>query len=345
VTAAAPGAPAIALAGVEVRYDGVTAVEEIRLEVARGELHVLLGESGSGKTTLLRALAGFEGAASGTIALSGRVVDDAAAPERWVPPERRQVGIVFQDYALFPHLDVAGNVGFGMARGGDVAAFLERVGLAGYERRSVSELSGGEQQRVALARTLAQRPQIVLLDEPFSNLNPHLRRELRDETVSLLRREGVTAVLVTHDRHEAFSVADRISVLCAGRLLQTGAARELYDEPESLEVARSVGEVNLLPATAEPGALEAGCALGRVPLRRPASGRQLVLRPEQIRVEADPGAGSPARVERVSYFGAADEVTLALGDGTLVRTACPLGRLAAGDEVRVAAAGPAVCVE
>lgn len=279
-------------------YGGAPCVRDVNLHIPPGEVHVLLGESGSGKTSVLRLVAGLERLASGSIRLGDQVVD--AGPVH-VAPEDRGVGLVFQDHALFPHLDVLGNVQFGMAahdrgRGGEI---LERVGLGGYGPRRVGELSGGEQQRVAVARVLAQGARFVLLDEPFASLNRGLRQQLRQEVLSWLRREGVTTLLVTHDPDDAFFAADRMSVMHGGRMVQTGTPEEIYSAPTSLEAAVSVADANVLEATwvKEGASVCADTCLGRLPLiREPGSSdRYVVVRPEWISILSE-GQGDLARV-------------------------------------------------
>ncbi len=315
---------AIELSEVVVRYGDATAVHPTSLAVAPGELHVLLGHSGSGKTTLLRAVAGFERAAAGTILLAGRPVDGGGT---WVPPERRRVGLVFQDYALFPHLDVASNVGFGVGAR-EVQRWLERVGLGDYASREPGSLSGGEQQRVALARALACDPSVVLLDEPFSNLDRGLRQSLRDVTVDVLRGAEATAIFVTHDAAEALGLADRVTVLHQGVRLQTGTPREVYETPTSRAAALCVGEASFLPRDG------LGCALGSFVERDGSVGGDTVmLRPHDV-VLADDGA--PARVIRSVYVGAQTEVTLAVGNHE-IRATFP--RPVSG-QVRVGLRGP-----
>lgn len=220
-------------------------VQDLTLQIRKGEIASLLGPSGCGKTTVLRAIAGFHPVQSGRIVLMEREVSSVSVH---VPPERRRIGMVFQDYALFPHLDVAGNIGFGLhgltaaERERRVAELLDLVGLSALARRSPHELSGGQQQRVALARALAPGPALLLMDEPFSNLDIALRERLAIEVRDLLRDTGTTAIIVTHDQHEAFAVADRIAVLAEGRLQQWGSAMDLYHRPANPFVAGFIGE-------------------------------------------------------------------------------------------------------
>jgi len=242
----------LALEGVSKRYaaDRPPAVDGLSLAVEQGEILALLGPSGCGKTTTLRLIAGFEAPDAGRIVLRGSVVTDAG---RLVPPEERGVGMVFQDYALFPHLTVADNVGFGLrrldraARAPRIAQVLELVGLQGYADRYPHELSGGQQQRVAVARALAPAPALVLLDEPFSSLDADLRSQMRDEVEKILRTTGTTAIFVTHDQEEAFTLADRVGVLSEGRLLQLGTPEGIYHHPASQFVAEFVGAADFLP--------------------------------------------------------------------------------------------------
>lgn len=238
----------ITLTNVRRAYAGAAALDDISLSAPAGQVLALLGPSGSGKSTILRLIAGLEPVDAGEIRLGEDVV---SAPSRTLAPEHRRVGMVFQDYALFPHLTALANVSFGLdrlprdARGGEARDWLARVGLAHRADAYPQELSGGEQQRVALARALAPRPRAVLLDEPFSGLDPVLRAELRDVTLDALRAARTTAVFVTHDAEEALLVADRLAILKAGKLLQEAAPREAYDQPASLDAAAALGPINV----------------------------------------------------------------------------------------------------
>src|SRR6186997_135238 len=280
---------AIRLEGVTKRFGDVSAVRDASLDVAGGEILALLGPSGCGKTTLLRTIAGFERPDAGTIEVGGRVVAGAA----WAPPEARGVGMVFQDYALFPHLTVAENVGFGLARrdrATRVPALLALVDLCGLGARYPHELSGGQQQRVALARALAPAPRVVLLDEPWSNVDPQLRAELRHEVASVLRPLRVTALLVTHDREEAFSLADRIALMRDGEIVQVGTSEELYFAPADRWSAEFLGEGNLLPGRAGSGSVET--AIGVVSCNGEVGEVEVLVRPELVALAPHPhGAG------------------------------------------------------
>jgi iron(III) transport system ATP-binding protein len=244
---------ALALAGVRKAFGARTILADITLDVASGGVLAVLGASGSGKTTLLRLVCGFERSGGGTIRL-GR--DLVSGPGLHVAPERRRVGYVAQDGALFPHLSVADNIAFGLSRRERrrrhrVAELLELVGLpAGYADRPPQELSGGEQQRVSLARALAPQPGLVLLDEPFSSLDAGLRVETRQAVAAALRRTGATAVLVTHDQAEALSMGDAVGVLRDGRLVQVAAPETLYRRPADIALARFLGEAVVLPGEA-----------------------------------------------------------------------------------------------
>ena len=247
------------LDGVSKRYGPETAVDELLLSVYEGELLTLLGPSGCGKTTTLRMMAGLERPDGGAIRLVGDVVADES---EFVEPERRDVGLVFQEFALFPHLTVAENVAFGLTdatdeeRGDRVTELLDLVDLAGHRDDRPDELSGGQQQRVALARSLAPEPDILLLDEPFSNLDVRLRVEMREEVRSILKEAGVTAVSVTHDQEEALSISDRVAVMNDGRVEQVGKPEEVFEHPESRFVASFLGQAGFLSARYDRNAIE-----------------------------------------------------------------------------------------
>lgn len=238
------------------RYGDIVATDAVDLDVSPGEVHCLLGPSGSGKSTLLRLVAGLEALQRGSIRIAGRSMGEG---RHQVPPEARSVGFVFQDYALFPHLDARRNVAFGL-RGGSrrqrlatADAWLGRVGLGTHLSAMPHTLSGGEQQRVALARALATEPTVMLLDEPFSGLDRRLRTELRTMSLELLRETGCATLMITHDPQEAMLGGDRISVIRGGRILQTGTPEQLYRRSASIEVAQTFGPVNVWRATAIDG--------------------------------------------------------------------------------------------
>jgi len=283
-------------------------LDDVSLEVESGALTAILGASGSGKTTLLRLIAGFERTDAGRIRLADRVVD---GPRVYVPPERRRIGYVPQEGALFPHLNVAANVGFGLRAGprrpdrkafeARVAELLGLVGLDGFERRLPHQLSGGERQRVALARALAARPELVLLDEPFSSLDVELRTSMRREVVAVLAKAGATAILVTHDQDEALSIARRVAVLQHGRIVQYDEPEALYSRPVNGEVARFVGHGNLLLGRLENGFVHSVLGAIAVELGVPAPERcavGILVRPEQIDLAAVDGAAPGERLPR-----------------------------------------------
>lgn len=284
-------------------FPGVPAVDGLSLVVEAGRIGCLLGPSGSGKTTVLRLIAGFERPDAGEIRAGGELL---AGPGRWVPPERRRIGMVFQDFALFPHMTVGANIAFGLARGRDKAArearvreLLELAGLTGLEARMPHELSGGQQQRVALVRALAAEPALVLLDEPFSNLDPLVRRRVRTEVKQLVQAVGITAVFVTHDQEEALSLAERIAVMIDGRIRQTGSPAEVYGHPQDRAVAEFLGDANFLTGEVRGATVE--CELGALPVRADFEGRaEVLIRAEQIEVNP---AGAGASVLSVEYYG------------------------------------------
>ncbi len=297
----------------------VRALDDVSIQITRGVAFTLLGPSGCGKTTLLRLIAGFEMPTSGQILLDGIDITD-------LPPNRRPVNTVFQSYALFPHLTVAENVGFGLTMQGrpkaevadTVARMLALVKLEAMANRKTSQLSGGQQQRVALARALAPKPKVLLLDEPLSALDLKLRKEMQVELKRLQTETGITFIFVTHDQEEALTMSDRIGVMSAGKLQQVGSPKDIYTRPVNRFVASFIGETNFLPATGVAGGAKLGC--GAVVDGVAAKGAvTLTIRPEQVRLTAadEPGA-IPATVTLLVYFGTDTHVHLALPDGASV---------------------------
>jgi iron(III) transport system ATP-binding protein len=278
----------LALEDVTKRYAPAQppAVDGLTLTVAQGEILALLGPSGCGKTTTLRLIAGFEAPNSGRVVMRGETM---AGPGSWIPPEGRGIGIVFQDYALFPHLTVAENVGFGLhhfgrtARQERISQILELVGLGSFARRYPHELSGGQQQRVALARALAPAPALILLDEPFSNLDADLRAQMREEVERILRNTGTTGIFVTHDQEEAFTLADRVGVLNEGRLEQLDAPETIYHHPATLFVAEFVGAADFLPGLVTPyGIVTELGVFADTEARRLGKKVKVMLRPDDV---------------------------------------------------------------
>ena len=370
-----PATPALDCVGLRKAFGPVVAVADVSLTVQPGELLALLGPSGCGKTTALRLIAGFEQTDAGSVRIGGRTVVDE---RQSLPPESRRVGMVFQDYALFPHLSVAANVQYGLegaesGTGSRLGGLLRRytpvrpgpldarvrealalVSLEGMAERYPHELSGGEAQRVALARALAPRPDLILLDEPFSNLDSRLRVALRSEVRAILKRAGAAAVFVTHDQEEAFSLADRVAVMWEGRIAQVGSPAEIYGRPATQAVAAFVGDADFLPGEVADGIVET--AVGRTAV---ASGPALegpvrqgpvlvMLRPESVRVRAggplEPDAGWIAgEVTAREYYGHDQMITVRLPAGGQVHAR--LGPEAAhdvGDAVWLRAEGPSV---
>lgn len=349
--------PALSVTGLQAAFPGprrtVTPVlHGVDLNVAEGELLAVLGPSGCGKTTLLRVLAGLMPATAGTVDLAGRRVVDGPAS---VAPERRGVGLVPQEASLFPHLDVAANVGFGLLHGRSrpgrrrgpvpprVQELLELVGIPELAHRMPPELSGGQAQRVALARALAPEPDLVLLDEPFSALDAALRVRLRSDVRDVLAARGATALLVTHDQDEALSFADRVALLDAGRLIQCGTPQEVYARPATRWAAGFVGTCSLLAG--DIGGTSVTCALGEVPATRAegtgASGL-IVVRPEQISLTSGAGAGPRAVITSVEYAGHSTLYRLRLhgtGEELAAREQGP-ARFDVGAEVTATATSP-----
>jgi putrescine transport system ATP-binding protein len=319
-------------------FDGQRAVDNVSIDIAKGEVFALLGSSGSGKTTLLRMLAGFETPTSGTILLDGR---DLAA----LPPYERPMNMMFQSYALFPHLSVFDNIAFGLRRDGlakdevrrRVQAMLKLVQLEPYAKRKPHQLSGGQQQRVALARSLAKKPQLLLLDEPLGALDKKLREETQIELANIIDDVGVTCVMVTHDQEEAMTMASRIAVMSEGRFLQVGAPAEIYETPASRFVADFIGNVNLMDGTLiedEPDHVVVDCGDVRHRVGHGITGTRgmavtVALRPEKIRLRRDalkstavPEAGvnrAHGTIKDLAYFGSFTVYHLQMASGRVLK--------------------------
>jgi iron(III) transport system ATP-binding protein len=346
----------LALRGLDKAFGRHQVLAGLDLDVPPGSLTAILGPSGSGKTTLLRVLAGFEHADAGTVRIGPELAD---GPGTFLPPERRQIGYVPQEGSLFPHLTVAGNVGFGLSRrdrAQRTGLLLEAVGLSEFARHYPHQLSGGQQQRVALARALAIQPKVVLLDEPFASLDASLRASVRADVQQLLKAAGTTTVLVTHDQDEALSTADRVAVLRQGSIAQCARPEELYSRPVDAEMAAFIGEANLIPGILNGQSVQT--ALGQLPVdgadasvttHVPAT---VLVRPEQVELRpAAPGAappgdsgGLPARITGCGYHGHDTVLTVqpaaALDMPPLIVRTQGAGALAPGSAVTVRAHGP-----
>jgi iron(III) transport system ATP-binding protein len=334
----------VRLQGIGKRYGQVQAVKPLDLVIEGGTLVTLLGPSGCGKTTLLRMIAGLEQATEGRLFIGGRDVT-------LLPAGERNVSMVFQSYALFPHMSVLDNVAYGLISSGQrkrdahekAEAVLETVGLKGYGSRLPSEMSGGQQQRVAVARALVLEPEVLLFDEPLSNLDARLRRSMREEIRALQQRLGVTVVYVTHDQAEALAVSDKIVVMRNAEIAQVGTPEELYTQPASVFVATFMGEANHLRGTiaATQGEM-ADTVLGELRLALPHRGlpvgaADVVVRPEAIRIlpDGEPG-GLSATVSRATYMGSHTEYHFSTPVGELFALGADrLRRHAPGQAVRL----------
>jgi iron(III) transport system ATP-binding protein len=318
------------------RFDGHPAVDDASFGVAEGETLALLGPSGCGKTTLLRLLTGLTPADGGSVFLAGETL---SGPGVHVAPERRRVGMVFQDWALFPHLTVEKNVAYGLAAadGGRAREALELVGLADLGDRYPQDLSGGQAQRVAVARALAPRPRVLLLDEPFSNLDTEFRVKLRSEVAGLMREVGMTAVFVTHDQEEAFVVGDQVAVMRSGRILQQGTPAEVYEHPATPWLATFVGEANLV--NAEANGETASTMFGDIRLTAPASGScRVVIRPEHLLI----GNGDGGRVTNVEFYGHDTSYAVEFAAASVQVRGMAAPRFRPGDRVSLTYSGPDV---
>jgi iron(III) transport system ATP-binding protein len=334
---ARPGEARLVVAGVTARFGAITAVDRVSLEVAAGEIVCLLGPSGSGKSTLLRLVAGLERPSSGRILLDGVEV---AGPQTFVEPEQRRAGMVFQDYALFPHLTIAANVAFGL-RGRrsreeidrTVGPLLDRLDLRRYERSYPHMLSGGERQRVALARALAPAPRLLLMDEPFSSLDDRLRDRVRDETVRVLRETQTTTIVVTHDPGEALCMADRIVLLQEGQVVQVGTPAEVYVRPATLCAARFFSDVNELHGVSIDGQVVTPIGRFEAPGLAEQAAACVCVRPQHLRLSGVPTPVA-GRVVHTTFLGEAARIEVAVPGLAAPLTVRSFGRvrLAAGDD-------------
>jgi iron(III) transport system ATP-binding protein len=303
--AAVTFAARLAFEDVSRRYGDTLALDRVTLDIEPSEILCLLGPSGCGKSTLLRVAAGVERPSSGRILLDGQ---EAAGPGRFVPPEKRGVGLMFQDFALFPHLTILDNVAFGLnsltrsEAKAEAHAALERVGLSHYAGEYPHILSGGEQQRVALARAIAPRPSVLLMDEPFSGLDPQLREKMREETLAILHETRATSIVVTHDAEEAMRMGDRVALMRKGRVVQTGKALDLYRAPKDIFAARTFSDLNELTAFVEQGS--AATPLGRFAANEVPDGAEAIVCVRQRGVRLlDLGQGVPGRVLDARFLG------------------------------------------
>ncbi len=330
-------APRLEIEGIRRHFDGLAAVEDVSFAVRAGQVTCLLGPSGCGKSTTLRIIAGVERQDAGRVLVDGQAVSDGGLH---LPPERRQIGLMFQDFALFPHLSASENVGFGLsgpraARAARVAELLERVDMAGFGAKYPHELSGGEAQRVALARALAPRPRIMLMDEPFSGLDNRLRDGIRDETLSVLKEEGTAVVLVTHEPDEAMRMADEIALMRAGRIVQQGAPYNIYNNPVDREAAAFFSDINVIHGVVRN--MQTDTPFGRFlcPGLTDGTDVEIIIRPQHLKMDFDRGGrgpnptaqdGTPARgvVERARFMGSESLVEFRMEfDGLRLKATVP----------------------
>ena len=328
----------LSMDNITVEFDGVPAVQNLSLDVGAGEIVCLLGPSGCGKSTTLRVAAGVERQRTGRVFLDGNLVSE---PGQHAPPEARSVGLMFQDFALFPHLTVAENVAFGLRKSASgaerealVSGYLARVGLEAFGSKYPHQLSGGEQQRVALARALAPKPRIMLMDEPFSGLDNRLRDEVREHAISILKEEGAGVLLVTHDPDEAMRMADRIALMRDGQIVQVGAPYHVYNHPVDRRAAAFFSDLNLIHGVVHERQTDTPFGLFLTPKLVDGADVEIVIRPQHLRVEPDEGQrpeetvehGMPARgkVVRARFVGASTLIEVQMDhDGSTLRASVP----------------------
>lgn len=327
--------PVIELKNISKTYHGTTkpALKDLSLSINQGEILTLLGPSGCGKTTTLRLIAGFERPDKGTILLNNRTI---VSQNTWIPPEKRGIGMVFQDYALFPHLNVEDNIAFNLKDKSKAFEMLELVGLKGYNRHLPSELSGGQQQRVALARALASNPKVILLDEPFSNLDADLRIQMRLEVVQIIKETNTTAIFVTHDQKDALAISDRIAVLNNGTLEQLGTPREIYQYPHTRFVAEFVGQSNILEGIIGEDGRTIHTDIGPIPCHhthnsKPGTKVFVSIRPSSL--EQDPQGRLKAIIEHLTYGGDTIDAVVKIGEQELLAHLHPEEAIPPGTEI------------
>ena len=313
-------APRLGLDRLSRSFDGRLVVDDVSIDVAPGEIVCLLGPSGCGKSTTLRMAAGVERQDTGAVRVDGRTVSEG---DLHLPPEARFVGLMFQDFALFPHLSVAENVGFGLrrmrmsARRDLVAQYLGKVGLAGYAAKYPHQLSGGEQQRVALARALAPKPRVMLMDEPFSGLDMRLRDEVRDEALAILKAEGAGVLLVTHEPEEAMRMADRIALMREGRIVQTGAPYHIYNYPVDRQAAAFFSDINVIHGIAASRQIETAFGRFLAPGMADGADVEVIIRPQHLEIDQGQDAPEPSAQKGVSARGTVERARF-MGNESLI---------------------------
>jgi len=327
----------LTLDGLLKSYGNTLAVRDVSMEIAPGEVVCLLGPSGCGKSTTLRIAAGVERQTSGRVLIDGEVVSDA---DRHDPPEKRSIGLMFQDFALFPHLKVLDNVAFGLtahrrgARAGIAREYLDRVEMGGHADKYPHELSGGEQQRVALARALAPKPHVMLMDEPFSGLDNRLRDEVRDAALSVLKEEGAAVLLVTHDPEEALRMSDRIALMRGGRIEQVGAPYHIYNNPRDRAAAAFFSDLNVIHGTVRSRQTDTPFGLFLTPGLVDDADVEIIVRPQHLRIELDEGnrpessaksgVAAPGTVMRARFMGSESLIEVTMDhDGSILRATVP----------------------